>query len=58
MKAMTIEFATAPATTIRPPTARIGRDGKPLPPKRTGVSDIKIAALLEKFGKSRPIKAI
>lgn len=58
MKAMAIEFAPTPATTIRPPTARVGRDGKPLPPKRTGISDAKIAALLAKFGKPWPVKAI
>lgn len=52
MKAMTIEFVPAPATTIRSPAARIGRDGKPLPPKTTGVSDAKIALLLGRFGRS------
>lgn len=57
MKTMTIEFAPTPATTIRPPAARIRRDGKPLPPKRTGISDAKIALLLSRFGRSWNPKA-
>jgi len=53
----TVTFAPAPATTSQPPTARVGRDGKPLPPKTTGISDAKIALILAKFGKAWPVKA-
>jgi len=58
MTASIVTFALAPATTSQLPTARVGRDGKPMPPKTTGIGDAKIAALLAKFGKSWPIKAI
>jgi hypothetical protein len=53
----TVEFAASPVTTRKKPAAKVGADGKPAP-ARTGVSDVKIAALLAKFGKPEPVKAV
>jgi hypothetical protein len=58
MSNRTVTFAPAMATTTKQPTKRVDASGKAPAPKRKGLSDEKLTALLAYFGVAwKPSKA-